>query len=276
MAKKRTERSLDVAAANKTDSISPYKGFYVCDNISNRRFLVDTGAFVSVFPASDDDRATLQPDDLQLVSATGASIKTYGSRTIVLNFAGRDYSWPFIVADVRKPLLGADFLAHHSLLVDVANRRFVDEHFCPLPINELEIETDLCSPYLQCEYDYLFREFPDVFRPELRQSPGLEPKHGVYHRIHTTGPPLHCRPRRLDPFRLKAAKAYFAEMERMGICKKASSPWASPLHLVPKSDGSLRPCGDYRRLNNVTIPDRYAPPALFDVFASIQGAKIFL
>ena len=137
------------------------------------------------------------------------------------------------------------------------------------------MESYVCSTYQPCKYDFLLKEFPNVFRPELRQIPGIKPKHGIYHRIHTTGPPLHSRPRRLNPDKLRAAKQYFFEMEKMGVCKKSASPWASPLHLVKKADGTLRPCGDYRRLNNVTIPDRYSPPALADVFASIEGARVF-
>ena len=280
--KKRSERPFDVAAASNSDeldtngnSVLPFPGFYLRDNFSNRLFLVDTGAFVSVFPACDKDRANHQFGGLQLVSANGSTISTYGSRNICLSFGGRTFSWPFILADVRKPLLGADFLAHHSLLVDVSNRRLVDEHYCPLPIDVLEAEANLCAPYQPCKHDFLFKEFPNVFRPELHQVPGLKPKHGVYHRIHTTGPPLHSRPRKLNPDKLRAAKHHFSEMEKMGLCKKAASPWASPLHLVPKTDGTLRPCGDYRRLNNVTIPDCYAPPAMVDVFASIHGAKVF-
>ena len=104
------------------------------------------------------------------------------------------FSWPFVIADVRKPLLGADFLAHHSLLVDVSKRRLVDEHCCPLPVDLLEVESYVCSTYQPCKYDFLLKEFPNVFRPELRQVPGIKPKHGIYHRIHTTGPPLHSRP----------------------------------------------------------------------------------
>ena len=64
-------------------------------------------------------------------------------------------------------------------------------------------------------------------------------------------------------------------MERMGICSKASSPWASPLHMVHKSDGSWRPCGDYRRLNLITEPDHYPMPNIADFTNSISTARVF-
>ncbi|KAK3875377.1 hypothetical protein Pcinc_019744 [Petrolisthes cinctipes] len=44
--------------------------------------------------------------------------------------------------------------------------------------------------------------------------------------------------------KLVVAEQTFAELERLDICQKASSPWASPLHIVTKKDGTLRPCGD--------------------------------
>ena len=61
----------------------------------------------------------------------------------------------------------------------------------------------------------------------------------------------------------------------MGLCKKASSPWASPLHMVKKPDGSWRPCGDYRRLNVKTEPDHYPLPNIADITNELDGAKYF-
>lgn len=46
-------------------------------------------------------------------------------------------------------------------------------------------------------------------------------------------------------------------MEPSGIIRRSSSNWTSPLLLVPKADGSRRPCGDYIRLNNAILPVRY-------------------
>ena len=64
-------------------------------------------------------------------------------------------------------------------------------------------------------------------------------------------------------------------MESMGICAKASSPWASPLHMVTKQDGSWRPCRDYRRLNLISVPDQYPMPNITDLTNNIGNARIF-
>jgi hypothetical protein len=65
------------------------------------------------------------------------------------------------------------------------------------------------------------------------------------------------------------------ELERLGILRRSSSPWASPLHMVPKADGTWRPCGDYRRLNTITVPDQYPLPNLQDLSARLHGCKFF-
>ena len=59
-------------------------------------------------------------------------------------------------------------------------------------------------------------------------------KHDIVHHIQTTGPPQHARYCRLSPKKLSAAKAAFSEMEAMGVCHKAPSPWSSPLHMVKR------------------------------------------
>ena len=79
---------------------------------------------------------------------------------------------------------------------------------------------------MNSKYDALIGEFPDVFKPELRHEPNVPSKHGILHYIKTTGRPVHSKFRRLPPEKLKAAKESFAEMERMGLCEKGSSPWA--------------------------------------------------
>ena len=64
-------------------------------------------------------------------------------------------------------------------------------------------------------------------------------------------------------------------MEKQGLCQKASSLWASPLHIVVKKDGTIRPCGDYRRLNNITEVDHYPLPNITDVTSFLHGATVF-
>ena len=98
---------------------------------------------------------------------------------------------------------------------------------------------------------------------------------GVVHHIQTSGPPLSCRFRRLDGVKLEAARAEFLQLERDGIVRRSDSPWSSPLHMVPKSDGTWRPCGDFRRLNLVTVPDAYPLPNMQDFSVKAADCVIF-
>ena len=62
-----------------------------------------------------------------LSAANQSPIATYGVRPLCLNLGlRRPFRWSFIVADVKHPILGADFLGHFNLLVDVTRRHLVD------------------------------------------------------------------------------------------------------------------------------------------------------
>lgn len=186
--------------------------------------------------------------------------------------------WHFVLANVQRPLLGADFFDHHGLMIDVKGRQLVDRITLQpklVPINAIPVSGPGAGPDQFGAYNDVINDFPEVFKSELRQTPGASAKHGVYHHIKTTGPPAHQKFRRLPPDKLEVAKQYFADMVRMGVCAKAASPWAAPLHMTPKADGTLRPCGDYRNLNKQTEPDHYPVPNMADLINSLHGAKVF-
>jgi cleavage and polyadenylation specificity factor subunit 1 len=63
----------------------------------------------------------------------------------------------------------------------------------------------------------------------------------------------------------------FEDLLNKGVIIPSDSPYSSPLVLVPKKDGSIRPCVDYRRLNEITVPDQYPLPRIEDIIQSVHG-----
>jgi hypothetical protein len=99
---------------------------FVRDSATGRHFLVDSGADVSVFPASAADLRAPATTAPRLTAANGSAIRSCGTRSISLTLGHRRLRWPFIVADVQQPILGADFLRAHAFLVDMPGARLVD------------------------------------------------------------------------------------------------------------------------------------------------------
>ena len=109
---------------------------FTSDIHTGRRFLIDTGADIRVYPPTPQQRHN-SPGGLQLLAANGSNIRTYGEQTVQLNIGQRQYSWKFVVADVASPIPGADFLRTHALLVEMANRRLVDvQHLLVTPLTD--------------------------------------------------------------------------------------------------------------------------------------------
>ena len=87
----------------------------------------------------------------------------------------------------------------------------------------------------------------------------------VQHEILTSDArPVRCGPRRLAPAGLHTEHTCVKEMLLGGHIEPSDSPWASPVVLVTKKDGSTRFCVDYRRFNSLTIKDAYPLPRIDD------------
>ena len=208
--------------------------FYIKDHTSGLRFLVDTGAEVSVLPPSGPSNSS-RPTGYNLKAANGSTIATFGTRSLTPDLGlRRSFRWVFVIASVRHAILGADFLHHFGLSVDVRTSSLIDT-LTQLQVNGISTTTTSASPTLPClnandPYASVLAEFPNILHPRAPEQPV---QHSVTHHIRTTGPLVSARPRRLPPDRLCAAKQEFNHMLDLGVIRPSSSCWSSPLPSPP-------------------------------------------
>ena len=88
--------------------------------------------------------------------------------------------------------------------------------------------------------------------------------------------PIKDRYRRIPPpHQYEEVRKHLQEMLDIGAIRRSNSPWASPVVLVHKKDGSLRFCIDLRKLNARTVKDAYSLQRIEDALDSLNGACIF-
>ena len=233
----RNNRARHGSAEALFPSLSPSKLIYVADKHNKCNYLIDTGAAVSVLPKSCANR-TSDAACLSLVAANNTTINTYGNcRRVVDVGLKRDYAWTFIVADVKQPIIGADFLIHYSLLVELKSSCLRDirtdlaipatlSSIKPLSLNRVDT--------VQNDYTKLLGQVPELTCPTTKGKPF---KHSITHKIVTKGHPVFARPRRLAPDKLVTAKREFDYMIKLGVIEPSDSECSSALHMVPKKNG---------------------------------------
>ena len=243
------------------------------DSISRKRCLIDKGLQVSLRPPSATS-PRINISGIKLAAANGLPIKSYGHARRQIKIGGKSYFFVFLIAQVTRPILGLDFLQRFGMSIDLAKRQLVHSGLATClssATSSISGVNVVCTPGTR-SYARILRDYPEITDASLAYS---TTHHGVECFITMQGPPIKTPTRRLTPEKLKTAKKYFEMMLAAGLCRRSKSAWSSGLHMVPKKDGTSRPCGDYCRLNACTINDAYPIPHVHDFAAGLAGCKVF-
>ena len=114
----------------------------------------------------------------------------------------------------------------------------------------------------------LLNEFSDVFSYQPGRTALAE--HKIFLK---TERPVRQRAYRIPHSYREQVKEELREMERIGVIRPSTSEWASPLIVVPKKDGSLRLCVDFRKLNEVSEFDAYPMPRVDEILDRLGQAN---
>lgn len=191
---------------------------------------------------------------------------------------------PFLIfpeSNANESLLGINFLSIFNLVFDFGNRKW---HFAD-SLQKFDMTFEKVSPLTPCSSVDVLRddeatsltseqrevlanllvENGDIFEPGGAATPFAE------HVIDTGDhPPIAVPPYRLTPAKKELMRTELDKMLADGIIEECESAWMSPALLVPKANGKVRFCVDYRKLNAVTKTDVYPMPLIDELVQSTK------
>ena len=87
--------------------------------------------------------------------------------------------------------------------------------------------------------------------------------------------PISRAPYRMAPTELKELKTQLQELLDKGFVRPSVSPWGASILFVKNKDDTLWMCIDYRKINKVTVKNKYPLPRIKDLFDQLKGASVF-
>lgn len=249
--------------------------------------LLDSGAQMSLISEKILENFSVDIrsyDQCSIVSADNSPLDIRGIVSLPIFFNGLSNAHDFLVAvsTTSQIILGIDFWNKFGLTstftrafgrevngslflplesispesVQIAEAKFVNSRSCLTPAQEVRLRD-------------VIKEFEDISSDRI----GLGKTTWLKHKIETVGPPIRQRYYPLSPAKLKVLNEEIDTMLQTGVIRPSRSPWASPVVMVTKKDGSVRFCVDSRKLNSVTVKDSYPLPRIQDILDNLRGAR---
>ncbi|SJL13524.1 uncharacterized protein ARMOST_16968 [Armillaria ostoyae] len=121
-----------------------------------------------------------------------------------------------------------------------------------------------------------YRSFHDLFSKEnFDELPERKPWDHTIELVPNAKSTLDCKIYPLNRNKQEQLDKFLDENLKSGQIRESKSPFASPFFFVKKKDSLLHPVQDYRKLNEMTIKNRYLLPLISELIDKLQGAKYF-
>ena len=218
-------------------------------------FECDTGSPVSII--SQKDYGSLHLDlplketNIQFRSYTRHIFKPLGYVEVPVTFNDKKISGDlYIVPNYGSAILGRRWLRKLNINIH--------------EVNEISVESTIKN---------ILQNFKDVFTPEVGKIPDFQ----CSLRLKPDAKPVFLKPRRIPYALQEEVEKELDSLEKEGIIQKTDhSEWGTPLVIVPKSNGKVRLCADYKVTLNQQIQDnRYPIPKIEDIFNKMENGKYF-
>eukprot|EP00731_Ephydatia_muelleri_P020855 Em0013g582a len=223
---------------------------------------LDTGAAVSLLPFSvyqaKFQHLPLRTTKTGLKTYTGEQVTPKGQIVVNVTKESQTVTLPLIVVDGNgPPLLGRNWLAS-------------------IPINWQEIKmvtsSKSHSDWLQ-RLNRMMEKYPNLWKEGLEPAKGIKASLNMKENV----TPVYWKARSI-PYSMRArVEVELEKLQKDGVISPVTwSEWATPLVVVPKEDGRVRLCGDFKvSLNPALKVDHYPLPKVEDIFATLGKSKVF-
>lgn len=136
-----------------------------------------------------------------------------------------------------------------------------------------EVQNPIAAVTESTEVQSLLTEFSDVFQKPTQLPPPRQYDHTIP--LLPGATPVNSRPYCYSPLHKDEIERQVQELLSTGLIVPSSSPFASPVRLVQQKDGSWRFCVDFRKLNDITVKNRFPLPLIEEVLEELAGTKYF-
>ncbi|CAJ2644784.1 unnamed protein product [Trifolium pratense] len=257
--------------------------------------LIDTGATHSFISLDCANRLKLLvsplPFDLNVSTPARDLVVNTACLHCLVMIQNRDFLVNLICLPLKslEIILGMDWLSYHYVILDCARKlaffpepgvaRYLSANRLVVTMRNGETEFMSLSSIevtsgIIVEDVRVVQQFQDVFPLEI---PGFPPIREVefFIDLHPGTGPISESPYRMAPAELAELKSQIEDLLGKGFIRPSVSPWGAPVLLVKKKDGKSRLCVDYRKLNKVTIKNRYPLPRIDDLMDQLKDASVF-